>query len=234
MTTDLIRLQNDPDLRVRTQLAFSLGEASNETLSALVKAQPSNKNLLIAALSSSPRHPEAANWQKALKSPSQASSAPTLQIITNHNPDRDKVVKAYAGVSKLNGDPAKGHTLYLAACSACHRLKNEGNEIGPDLGTVAAKPDEQLLEAILDPNRAVEQRYLTHTIRTKDGKDHTGLLAEETANSLTLKLGVTSEVILRADIVKSTPGTQSLMPAGLESVLKPQDIADILAWVRAK
>ena len=124
--------------------------------------------------------------------------------------------------------------MYLAACSACHRLKNEGNEIGPDLGTVAAKPDEQLLEAILDPNRAVEQRYLTHTIRTKDGKDHTGLLAEETANSVTLKLGAATEVLLRTDIVKSTPGTQSLMPAGLESVLKPQDIADILAWMRSK
>lgn len=234
MTADLIRLQNDPDLRVRTQLAFSLGEASNDTLSALVKTDPANKSLLIAALSSSPNHPEASNWQKALKSSLQPSTTPKLQIITNHNPDRDKVVKAYAGVSKLTGDPAKGHTMYLAACSACHRLKNEGNEIGPDLGTVAAKPDEQLLEAILDPNRAVEQRYLTHTIRTKDGKDHTGLLAEETANSVTLKLGAATEVLLRTDIVKSTPGTQSLMPAGLESVLKPQDIADILAWMRSK
>ena len=43
-----------------------------------------------------------------------------------------------------------------------------------------------------------------------------------------------TEVLLRTDIVKSTPGTQSLMPAGLESVLKPQDIADILAWMRSK
>jgi putative heme-binding domain-containing protein len=99
---------------------------------------------------------------------------------------------------------------------------------------VAGKPDEQLLEAILDPNRAVEQRYVTHTIRTQDGKDHTGLLAEETANSITLKLGMSTETLLRTDIVRSTPGTQSLMPVGLEAMLKPQDIADILAWMRAK
>ena len=127
-----------------------------------------------------------------------------------------------------------GAALYLAACSACHRLKNEGNELGPDLSTVAAKPDEQLLEAILDPNRAVEQRYLTHTIRTKDGKDHVGMLAEETANSLTLKLAGATEVILRTDIEKQTTGTRTLMPEGLESVLKLQDVADILAWMRAK
>ena len=45
---------------------------------------------------------------------------------------------------------------------------------------------------------------------------------------------VRRKVILRADIAKSTPGTQSLMPVGLESVLKAQDIADLLAWMRAR
>lgn len=234
MTSELIRLKNDPDIRVRSQLAFSLGDASDETLSALVKADPVNKSLLIAALSSSPNHPEASFWQKTLQSSLQSSTTRSVPLITNRNPDRDKVVKAYAGVSKLTGEPAKGHKMYLAACSACHRLKSEGHEIGPDLGTVAGKPDEQLLEAILDPNRAVEQRYVTHTIRTQDGKDHTGLLAEETANSITLKLGMSTETLLRTDIVRSTPGTQSLMPVGLEAILKPQDIADILAWMRAK
>jgi putative heme-binding domain-containing protein len=233
MTEALRGLANDENLRVRTQLAFSLGETSNETLTTLVNRDPANKNLLIAALSSSPKHPEAEKWQKALKSPAQAT-APALQIITNKNPNREKVVAAYAGVSSLKGNAARGRAHFIAFCFACHRLKNEGNEIGPDLGTVAAKPDEQLIEAILDPNRAVEQRYLTHTIRTKDGKDHLGMLAEETANSLTLKLSGATEVILRTDITKSTPGTQSLMPEGLESVLKPQDVADILAWMRAK
>lgn len=227
-------LATDPDLRVRTQLAFSLGEGSDETLTALVNRDPANKNLVIAALSSSPRHPQAANWQNALKSPSPNATAPALQIITNKNPNREKVVANYASVPTLKGNPSRGRAHFVAFCFACHRLKNEGNEIGPDLGTVAAKPDEQLLEAILDPNRAVEQRYLTHTIRTKDGKDHLGMLAEETANSVTLKLAGTTEVILRADIVQSIAGKQSLMPEGLESVLKPQDVADILAWMRAK
>ena len=226
-------LVSDENARVRVQLAFSLGNADDETLSKLVGRDPADKNMLIAALSSSPNHAEAAKWHAALKSPA-AKTSVKAPVITNHNPDRAKVVTAYAGVSKLRGDAAKGRTLYLAACSACHRLKNEGNELGPDLSTVAAKPDEQLLEAILDPNRAVEQRYLTHTIRTKDGKDHVGMLAEETANSLTLKLAGATEVILRTDIEKQTTGTRTLMPEGLESVLKPQDVADILAWMRAK
>lgn len=233
MLHSLHALVSDENARVRVQLAFSLGNADDETLSKLVARDPADKNMLIAALSSSPNHAEAAKWHAALKSPA-AKASVKAPVITNHNPDRAKVVTAYAGVSKLRGDAAKGRTLYLAACSACHRLKNEGNELGPDLSTVAAKPDEQLLEAILDPNRAVEQRYLTHTIRTKDGKDHVGMLAEETANSLTLKLAGATEVILRTDIEKQTTGTRTLMPEGLESVLKPQDVADILAWMRAK
>jgi putative heme-binding domain-containing protein len=60
------------------------------------------------------------------------------------------------------------------------------------------------------------------------------MLAEETANSVTLKLAGATEVILRTDIEKQTTGTRTLMPEGLESVLKPQDVADILAWMRAK
>jgi len=228
-------LSNDENERVRTQLAFSIGTASDVTLSALIQAAPTNRNLLLAALSSSPRHPEAGDWQKALKSaaPSKAAT-PALQIITNKTPNREKVVAAYASVSSLKGDPTRGHLQYTALCAACHRLKNEGNEIGPDLSTVATKPDEQLLEAILDPNRAVEQRYLTHTIRTKDGQDHLGMIAEETANSITLKLAATTEVILRTAIEKRTPSTQSLMPEGLETLLPPQALADLLAWLRAK
>jgi len=231
--SSLRELVSDENARVRLQLAFSLGNRDDETLAKLVARDPADKTILIAALSSSPQHPQAATWQAALKSPAPQSLAKT-PVITNNNPDRAKVVAAYAGVPKLRGDAAKGRTLYLAACSACHRLKNEGNELGPDLSTVAAKPDEQLLEAILDPNRAVEQRYLTHTLRTKDGKEHIGMLAEETANSVTLKLAGATEVILRTDIEKQTTGTRTLMPEGLESVLKPQDVADILAWMRAK
>ena len=163
-----------------------------------------------------------------------AAAPPPPKIITNINRDRERVVNAYAGAAALPGDAARGRLLYTAVCSACHRLKNEGNEIGPDLGTVAAKPTEQLLEAILDPNRAVEQRYLAQTVTLKDGRQLLGMIAEETANSITLKLGAITEVILRGSIARSETGTKSMMPDGLESVLNQQQVADVLAWIRAK
>ena len=235
----LCELANDDDVRVRVQVAFSLGESHDAriaaVLSALAKRDAATPGMLVALLSSAPGHAEAAQWQAMLKGEQKASNTPPPpKIVTNTNPDREKVVKAYAGVATLTGDAARGHALFTAVCSACHRLKNEGSEIGPDLGTIAAKPTGQLLEAILDPSRAVEQRYLAHTVTLQDGKQLTGMIAEETANSITLKLGGTTEVILRSTIAKNEASTKSLMPDGLESLLNPQQVADVLAWIRAK
>ena len=239
MLTALCDLANDDDVRVRVQVAFSLGESKDAriaaVLSALAKRDAATPGMLIALLSSSPHHAEAKHWQAMLKGDQKAVNTPPPKIITNISADRDKVVKAYAVVATLTGDAARGHTLYTAVCSACHRLKNEGNEIGPELSTVAGKPTEQLVEAILDPSRAVEQRYLAQTVTLKDGKQLIGMIAEETANSITLKLvGATTEVILRSQIAKTETGTKSLMPDGLESLLTPQQLADVLAWIRAK
>ena len=191
--------------------------------------------MFIALLTAAPGHAEAKAWQAALKvtnSPSFKSAAP---IITGTvNPERAKVVARYAGVATLTGNSANGHALYLANCAACHKLKGEGNEIGPDLGTIAGKPTEQLLEAIFDPSRAVEQRYLLQTITLKDGRTLAGLVSEQNANAITLKLGAVTEVILREQVAKIETSNKSLMPDGLEAILNPQQTADLLAWVRQK
>ncbi len=237
--TAIIALADDADVRVRIQVAFTLGESKDTriaaVLSALAKRDAATPGMLIALLTSAPNHAEAKQWKAMFDGSQKATNtAPPPKIVSNTNPDREKVVKAYASVARLTGDATRGHVLYSAVCIACHRLKNEGNEIGPDLSTIASKPTEQLLVAILDPNRAVEQRFLAQTITLKDGKQLIGMIAEETANSITLKLGGSVEVILRSNIAKTEASTKSLMPDGLESLLNPQQVADVLAWIRAK
>lgn len=237
------KLAEDPDLRVRVQVALSLGESSDarvpEVLRALAKRDEGNMDMLTAILTSVARHEkelagDIKAWQAALKAEPKRAAAPAPMILTNANPDREKVVKQYASAAQLTGNPATGHALYTNLCSACHRLKNEGTEIGPDLGMVAAKPVEQLIEAILDPNRAVEARYTTQTITTKQGRDVVGLVTEETPNSLTVRTTGGVETILRTDITKQGGNTKSLMPEGLEMLLTPQHVADILSYIRQK
>jgi putative heme-binding domain-containing protein len=102
------------------------------------------------------------------------------------------------------------------------------------LSTVSAKPDEQLIEAIFDPNRAVELRNAATQVTRKDGTVNLGLLVTETPGNIALRMpGGAEQVVLRADIREMKTLNTSLMLVGLESVITPQECADLLAWIRA-
>jgi putative heme-binding domain-containing protein len=61
-----------------------------------------------------------------------------------------------------------------------------------------------------------------------------GLIPAETANSLVIRVaGGVDHAVLRGDIGSMEPSRLSLMPAGFESALKPQVMADLLSWLRA-
>ena len=167
------------------------------------------------------------------------SAAPIRQraekLFAARNSDRQKVVKEYAVVTHLTGNAARGATLYRQNCAACHRLKGEGNNLGPDLGTVADKPVETLLVAILDPNQAFETKYINYTAVTKSDREISGIIAVETPNSITLRnAGGTDETILRGDIKDLTSSRLSFMPDGFENSLTPQDMADLIGYIRTK
>jgi putative membrane-bound dehydrogenase-like protein len=157
------------------------------------------------------------------------------KLLTARNPDRQKLVEQYSAVSRLTGNAERGADLFRQNCAACHRLKGEGNNIGPDLGTVADKPIGTLLVAILDPNQAFETKYINYTAMIKDGRELGGIIAAETPNSITLRnTGTTDETILRSDLQELTSSRLSLMPEGLENVLKPQDMADLVVYLRSR
>ena len=127
-----------------------------------------------------------------------------------------------------------GRQLFQTLCLNCHRLRGEGSEVGPDLGMVGNKPVDWLLTAILDPRQAVEARYRAWTLKLKSGDELTGLLSAETANNLVVRLaGGIEHAVLRSDVAALEPMKLSLMPVGLESALKPQDMADLLRWLRS-
>jgi putative membrane-bound dehydrogenase-like protein len=148
--------------------------------------------------------------------------------------DRKKVVEAYRSVLTLKGDPGRGLQVFTKTCAACHRLGGVGQAVGPDLASIGDKSPEALLVAILDPNQAVEARYINYVAVTKAGVTVTGVLASETGNSVTL-VGPDgkSQVILRADLEELASTGKSAMPEGLEKDLKPQDVADVIAHIRA-
>ena len=83
--------------------------------------------------------------------------------------------------------------------------------------------------AILDPNRAVEARYVNYLAETKDGRELSGIIAAETANNITLRSANGEEILLRSDLVQLTSSGLSLMPEGFEQALSLEAMADLIA-----
>jgi putative heme-binding domain-containing protein len=150
------------------------------------------------------------------------------------NSDRRQVLAAYKSALTLQGNRLHGAELFKKHCSVCHKLADVGVVVGPDLKSLTDKSPTALLVAMLDPNRAVESKYISYTAVTINGRTFNGLLAAESGNSITLREAKGKEhVILRTDLEELFSSSKSTMPEGLEKELKPQDIADVIAHVRS-
>lgn len=226
----------DSDAAVRLQTAFSLGawppEKIEPTLRQLVARDNADELLRIAIMSS--LRPDSALFTQLKKDAPIPKPAAASVALTPSSSDRAQVIAGYAGVARLTGDALRGQHQFQTLCVPCHRLRGEGNEVGADLGMVGTKPVDWLITAILDPSQAVEARYRAWKITLKSGDVLDGIISAETANNLVLRLaGGVEHAVLRSDIAAMSPSQQSLMPTGFESALKPQDMADLLRWLRS-
>jgi putative membrane-bound dehydrogenase-like protein len=147
--------------------------------------------------------------------------------------DRAKALADYQPVLQMKGDPGKGQVVFEKNCAACHRINGIGVNVAPDISDSRAKKYEQILADILQPNRAIDNNYVGYTVRQLDGTILTGILAAETATSITLKQqGGKEAVIPRSEIDELKSSGQSLMPEGLERQIPPPDMADLLAFIK--
>ncbi len=146
---------------------------------------------------------------------------------------RQKVLREYQAVLKMRGDVETGRALFRKHCIACHRLENVGQQVGPDLAALTDRSSSALLIALLDPNRAVEAKYLTYSAEMQNGRIHSGILTNETSTSLTLiSTDGKSKTLLRSDLEEILSTGQSLMPEGLEKELDPQAVANLIAYLQ--
>ncbi|MEP6667812.1 MAG: PVC-type heme-binding CxxCH protein [Chthoniobacter sp.] len=146
---------------------------------------------------------------------------------------RQEVITRYQPVLALRGDATKGHEIYRAICSTCHRKGDEGRDIGPNLATIGAWSPEQLLTNILDPNREVAPNFMLYAVELKDGRALAGIIAAETETGVTLKsLDGTEQSFARSEIATLKATGSSPMPEGLEAAVSVQQMADLIAYLR--
>ncbi|HLJ09611.1 MAG TPA: PVC-type heme-binding CxxCH protein [Planctomycetaceae bacterium] len=132
------------------------------------------------------------------------------------------------------GDVSLGQALFKKHCATCHKLKGEGNAVGPDLTNTVKGDPVSLLASIVDPSAVVRREFLSYVVVTTSGVVHTGLLAEQDAASITILDAKNQRLRLsrdQIDEVKESP--TSLMPEKLLEQLSPQELRDLFAFLRA-
>jgi putative membrane-bound dehydrogenase-like protein len=148
---------------------------------------------------------------------------------------REKVVADFQPALALKGDAAKGHATFTARCAICHRIREEGSAVGPDLAAAAVAGREKLLGNILDPSREITAGFATAAVETRTGEIIGGVAIAETDGSVVLRIpGGSMRTFARAEIARLDHSPRSLMPDGLEAGLTPQDMADLLEFLGAK
>lgn len=132
----------------------------------------------------------------------------------------------------------RGKALYAAAmCSQCHLYAGEGGTVGPDLTAVGGRfSRKDILEAIIDPSKALSEQYASFLFTMKDGSMFGGQVAEENHYLVTLvidPINGTRQNIPKGNIVKREMSPVSLMPPGLLSTLNKEEILDLLAYLES-
>lgn len=160
-----------------------------------------------------------------------------LELFGSTNDDRAAVVSSYReALAQHPGDPEKGALVFQkAACVTCHQVGATGVEVGPSLNDVKIKPAEALLTDILDPNRAVEERWVSQTIEATDGRILAGLVHGEDASAITLRMpGGVTLTVPKAEVKSLNSTGLSLMPVGLEAAISKEEMADLIAFLKKR
>ena len=211
-----------PRLRAEaTELLFARAERLNALLSAAEAGTLALADIEPARLQSLSKHTNDAVRSRA---------EPLLAKIKTGS--RQDLVAAYGDALKTHGDASRGRQVFQKICAACHRVDGVGHEIGPSLASFRTRGPEAILTNVLDPNREVNPQFVNYLLITADGRSVTGMVASETANSVTLRRAENAtDTVERAEIEELRSSGLSIMPEGLEKQIDPAAMADLLAYL---
>ncbi len=132
------------------------------------------------------------------------------------------------------GKAERGRNVYERRCATCHRFGNTGHAVGPDLVSVQNKSPADLLIAILDPSREAQPNFIAYNVITAQGAVYSGIIAAESSAGVTLRRAEGKEdKILRNQIEEIASTGKSLMPEGLEKDIPPDQMADLIAFIKS-
>jgi putative heme-binding domain-containing protein len=147
--------------------------------------------------------------------------------------DRMKVFEDHKSVLALQPNPANGRNVFKQHCSACHRLDREGVPVGPDLFGIRNQEREVILLHIIVPEYEIVPGYAAYRLRLKDGREIEGMIASESNTHVRLRRALGEEESIPRDQIETMESSGlSLMPQELEKNMTPQNMADLIAYLK--
>jgi putative membrane-bound dehydrogenase-like protein len=140
--------------------------------------------------------------------------------------------KALLTPDALQGaDRSRGRLVYARTCGACHRLFDEGGNIGPELTGSQRTNLDYILENLLDPSSLVAGDYQVTLLETKDGRLLTGTIKQENDRAVTVQTQNELVIVPKDEIQTRSRSPLSMMPEGLLAKLKEEEVQDLIAYL---
>jgi putative heme-binding domain-containing protein len=172
--------------------------------------------------------------QALLAHPNQVLQQRAAACIGVTSADRQEVIDRYEPALDGETDAERGRSVFMKTCANCHKVGDAGHAVGPELASVANKSPRDLMIAVLDPSREAQPIYTSYTALLDDGRIVTGIIAAETASTVTFRRAEGKEdVVLRDQIDQLQSSGQSLMPVGIEKDITAEQLADVVTYIKS-
>ncbi len=249
----LLPLLQSPDAHTRRAAAEALGRIGDKTdIPALTSGDPGDrfefhtKAYALYEIGQAPdstsKLADTVRAMIALPKPAMSQALPLIAPAAR--PDPAILKQQTARIDQLllltkDGDPKRGAEVFRSAkaqCNTCHAIARDGGTLGPDLTAIGSiRTARDLLEAIAYPSASYVRSYEPVIIKEHSGTEHFGILKNQTATELTVATAATTEIrIPLAQVATLTEAPASLMPPGFDTILTPQELADLLAYLQAR
>ena len=169
---------------------------------------------------------------------------PEIQLADPSEPDTEKLARQQTRLAELakhlpTGDSERGmklfHNTAKSLCITCHVMGDRGVKFGPDLtGIGSIRSEQDLLEAIVFPSASIARYYEMVTVETKNSQA-AGLILRDTVDHIAFSAapGVEQSSAIQ-DIKSAKYSNVSLMPEVFDALLKPHEIADLVAYLKTE
>lgn len=132
------------------------------------------------------------------------------------------------------GNPYQGKVLFTEHCGKCHKLFNEGGDIGPELTRYNRDDRNTLLLNVLRPSQEIREGFRTFQALTSDGRVVTGFSVDDNEEIVTLREASGQSITISKEELEEYKATsKSIMPDGLLDKLSEEQVRDLFSYLQS-